>query len=167
MFGMNIKQEGIEVQGDQVSPAASVVHMLCPNYQGRRMRSPTGHMSGVGSWSCCMTPMPAQLQQKTSRSLTRTPLLAVTSISSRRFGEDARSSTSSLVKVARTSCFCTLLAVMDASTTGKLVGDDMVIVGTDADSLGRVMNDPRAREKLRMTSFDLPAHGRSFPVSAG
>jgi hypothetical protein len=27
-----------------------------------------------------------------------------------------------------------------------------------------VMNDPRAREKLRMTAFDLPAHGRSFPV---
>ncbi|KAL1590718.1 hypothetical protein WHR41_00881 [Cladosporium halotolerans] len=35
--------------------------------------------------------------------------------------------------------------------------------GSDSRQYHGVMNDPRARQKLHMTAFDLPAHGRSFP----
>lgn len=35
--------------------------------------------------------------------------------------------------------------------------------GSDSRQYHGVLNDTRMREKCRMTAFDLPAHGRSFP----
>lgn len=87
-------------------------------------------------------------------------------MSSHPCGADARSSMNSLAKEIRILYSFTRLVVTVVNTTGLSLQfqESIDSLRAFADQNGRVMNDSRARAKLRMTAFDLPAHGRSFPV---
>lgn len=128
-----------------------------------RILSLAGPTSGAVSWNSCMIHSLARLPKINRTNWTKTASSVATSTLRLRHGASVRSSTSSLVKEVRRLSSCTQLVVIVANTMGKPNLERRALLGLM--TLHSVMNDPRAREKLRMTAFDLPAHGRSFPVS--
>lgn len=125
MFGMNIKQEGIEVQGDQDSFARwthvwrRVLELLHDSFAG---------------------PTPEEQQDELDEDCIVGRYVYVTSPM---WGK------------------CKIFYEQSGEGDQEIVF--LHTAGSDSRQYHGVMNDPRAREKLRMTAFDLPAHGRSFP----
>jgi len=125
MFGMNIKQEGIEVLGDQ-DAFARWTHVW-------RRTLELLHDSFAG-------PTPADEQDEPDEDCI---VGRYTYVTSPLWGK------------------CKIFYEQSGEGTQDIVF--LHTAGSDSRQYHGVMNDPRAREKLRMTAFDLPAHGRSFP----
>jgi hypothetical protein len=92
MFGMNIKQEGIEVLGDQVSinpmhRSNDFCMIVRPflvrqngSFQTRRTLSLAGHTSGAVLWNSFTTPLRVRRPRTSKTSPKRTASLDVTSM---------------------------------------------------------------------------------------
>nr|OQO25494.1 hypothetical protein B0A51_08761 [Rachicladosporium sp. CCFEE 5018] len=126
MFGMNIKQEGISVAGDQDAFAhwthvwRRVLELLHDAYAGE-------------------TPVDDQADPE----------------------EDCIVGRYAYVNAGPLWGKCKIFYEQSGEGSQDIVF--LHTAGSDSRQYHGVMNDSRAREKLRMTAFDLPAHGRSFP----
>ncbi|KAK0939351.1 hypothetical protein LTR29_009096 [Friedmanniomyces endolithicus] len=125
MFGMNIKQAGIEVQGDQNAFAhwthvwRRILEILHDVYAGP-------------------TPEDDQPEPEEDHIIGR-----YTYITSPVWGK------------------CKVFYEQAGEGEQEIVF--LHTAGSDARQYHGVLNDERMRQKCRMTAFDLPAHGRSFP----
>lgn len=125
MFGMNIKQEGIEVLGDQVSQLNSTYSKSSKLTQANRMLSHAGLTSGVVLWNSFTTRLQARRPRTSRMSPMKTALLGVIPMSRHPCGASVRSSTSSPEKERKTSCSCIPRAV----TAGNIMGASLSMPG--------------------------------------